>query len=200
MTIDADRLRTLVAELDQLLATPGQQAAVLPNGLPGPVAAGELIESAWGNAVSTSMTMVNEKRPYCKFMSAGTLVQPSVNQALTCGPGATSVVDPNNMLGPNGGGLTIPAGWGGLWHFTAAFNTGTHINLGEVAFWFSDPGGARYSSIQAIEHAQKAQILGASATIPAAAGALIQLYCYQMNGSAITAAAQVTATWVGKYP
>lgn len=50
--VDADRLRTLVAELDRLLAGPSQLAATNPDGTPGRVAAGELIESAWGNAVS----------------------------------------------------------------------------------------------------------------------------------------------------
>jgi hypothetical protein len=57
---DVDRLRALVAELDRLLAAgPSQLAAVNPDGTPGHVAANELIESAWGNAVVDTI----ERRP-----------------------------------------------------------------------------------------------------------------------------------------
>jgi hypothetical protein len=50
-TADTARLRTLVAELDRLLASPAPLAATDPDGFPAHVASGELIESAWGNAV-----------------------------------------------------------------------------------------------------------------------------------------------------
>jgi hypothetical protein len=54
MTIDTAELtemRALIRRFEQLLATPDARAAVDPDGYPGQVAAGELIESAWGNAV-----------------------------------------------------------------------------------------------------------------------------------------------------
>ena len=50
-TVDVAEFRSLVRRMEQLLATPEAQAAADANGNPGAVAAGELIESAWGNAV-----------------------------------------------------------------------------------------------------------------------------------------------------
>lgn len=44
-------MRSLIQRMDQLLATPGLRAAVDVHGNPSGVAAGELIESAWGNSV-----------------------------------------------------------------------------------------------------------------------------------------------------
>jgi hypothetical protein len=37
--------------------------SILPNGFPGPVAANEIIESAWGNATSDSFTRLNNRLP-----------------------------------------------------------------------------------------------------------------------------------------
>lgn len=51
--VDTVELRALVARLDQMLSEPAALAATDANGNPGTVAAGELIESAWGNAVVT---------------------------------------------------------------------------------------------------------------------------------------------------
>ena len=48
---ELSEMRSLVQRIDQLLATPGLMAAVDGAGNPGAVAAGELIESAWGNSV-----------------------------------------------------------------------------------------------------------------------------------------------------
>lgn len=53
--IDTARLRTLVAELEQMLA-PSTAAAANADGTPALVAAGALIESAWGNAVANTFT------------------------------------------------------------------------------------------------------------------------------------------------
>lgn len=52
---DVARLRALVTQLDQLLGPAPAPASVNPDGTPGPVAAGELIESAWGNAVASTI-------------------------------------------------------------------------------------------------------------------------------------------------
>jgi len=54
--VDRDRLRALVAELDTLLSPGVSPATVNPDGTPGLVAAGELIEAAWGNAVANTIT------------------------------------------------------------------------------------------------------------------------------------------------
>jgi hypothetical protein len=54
-TSDQDRLRALVDQLEQLIDLPGQTAVVNPDGTPGNVVAGELIESAWGNATANSI-------------------------------------------------------------------------------------------------------------------------------------------------
>jgi hypothetical protein len=55
-TSDQDRLRALVDQLEQLIELPGQTAVVNPDGTPGTVVAGELIESAWGNATANTIT------------------------------------------------------------------------------------------------------------------------------------------------
>jgi len=49
------RFRALVAQLNDMVAAPSPLAAVNPDGTPGLVAAGELIESAWGNATSNTI-------------------------------------------------------------------------------------------------------------------------------------------------
>ena len=57
-TATIDRLDAIVARLEALGLMPPPAiglAAVDPDGFPGNVAAGELIESAWGNAVANSM-------------------------------------------------------------------------------------------------------------------------------------------------
>ena len=63
MTTKADerlaRIEDAIARLETLgLTTPGTPttSSVNPDGSPGPVAPGELIESAWGNATSNSIT------------------------------------------------------------------------------------------------------------------------------------------------
>lgn len=55
-TSDQDRLRALVDQLEQLIDLPGNTAVVNPDGTPGTVVAGELIESAWGNATANTIT------------------------------------------------------------------------------------------------------------------------------------------------
>ena len=53
--VDPARLRSLVAELERMIAGPEQQAIVNADGSPGNVVAGELIEAAWGNATANTI-------------------------------------------------------------------------------------------------------------------------------------------------
>ena len=58
----------LTAALDEIRSMQAGRAAlapasILPNGFPGPVAGGEIIESAWGNATSASFTSLNNHLP-----------------------------------------------------------------------------------------------------------------------------------------
>ena len=59
MSATADRIEALERQVEQLLQRDAPPeitpSSVLPGGWPGPVAAGELIESAWGNAVATKI-------------------------------------------------------------------------------------------------------------------------------------------------
>ena len=58
-TVDrTSELRSLVARIEQLLDVQVVPASVNPDGTPGAVASGELIESAWGNAVANTMQAI----------------------------------------------------------------------------------------------------------------------------------------------
>ena len=53
---DIDRLEAVLARLEEMAGPEiDAQVAVNPDGTPGAVASGELIESAWGNATATSI-------------------------------------------------------------------------------------------------------------------------------------------------
>lgn len=70
--VDADRLRSLVVALETLLGDGAvSAAAVNPDGTPGHVAAGELIESAWGNAVVDTLTMLRGVGVYTGTFAVG---------------------------------------------------------------------------------------------------------------------------------
>lgn len=74
-TITAD-LVTLMQEIEQLRSAEVGTTAVLANGLPGNVASGELIESAWGNATANFIQGENASHvsmnPYVGNWPAGT--------------------------------------------------------------------------------------------------------------------------------
>ena len=71
-----ERLEGVVARLEAagLIAPPGPAplAAVNPDGTPGNVAAGELIESAWGNAVAD--TIGQHQARFLRFQGSSALV------------------------------------------------------------------------------------------------------------------------------
>jgi hypothetical protein len=68
--VDRARLRALVDQLDALLG-PGvdPQLAANPDGTPGNVAAGELIESAWGNATANTIGKLKSAQRYQAALS-----------------------------------------------------------------------------------------------------------------------------------
>lgn len=193
-----DAIAQVSAVLESLRAAEvAPRAPVLPNGLPGPVAAGELIEAAWGNAVVTSMTMVNDKRPYVRFQSTTNNAPPSTNNRLTLTP-VGNVYDPNAMIG--GSGITIPAGWPGIWHVSAAYAWGSNGSAAEADGWIEDATPVRFGTVRSIVHATKGTIAATSAVIPMAAGQQISFWCYHLNASATPVTVTVSATWVGRNP
>jgi hypothetical protein len=124
--IDAARLRTLVAELDRLIASPGPSAAVDPDGTPGHVAAGELIESAWGNAVVDDLDDLRQRFPAVQQINnAGTVATgPNTWTRFQIGtlalPKAGRIYDVlvtvSGQLwpGPTGGYCRVVGGWDGV--------------------------------------------------------------------------------------
>ena len=89
-------------------------ATVLPDGTPGPVAAGELIESAWGNAVVNTL----KRSVGCSYWQS--------NQAFTAGLTAQVVWPVRNydtaspsMNAPGGNTFTVPLDMAGSWSITA---------------------------------------------------------------------------------
>jgi hypothetical protein len=82
-TADLTEVRQLVRRMEQMLATPGAQAAVNPDGTPGNVASGALIESAWGNAVADSFKKLDSatKQGY-GTIAGSTTVTPTGGRAV----------------------------------------------------------------------------------------------------------------------
>jgi len=111
-TATLDEVRALVARLDQLLTgavTPF--AAVNPDGTPGHVAAGELIESAWGNAVVDSLYPWKGVGVVNTNVAVPSFGQPSVIWV-------SKSFDTDNYW-TTGEFLTIPAKRGGIYVATA---------------------------------------------------------------------------------
>lgn len=63
MTDNLDRLELLVSRLEQLGISAAPRAPVDPDGTPGTVATGELIESAWGNSVVANIDALYRSQP-----------------------------------------------------------------------------------------------------------------------------------------
>lgn len=202
-----DRLELLLDRFEaasQLLAAQQRAGDVEAPGLmvaptlPPNVAAGQLIQSSWGNSVVNSLKLVNQTRPYIKFTGPDTTVAPSTTTNLTFTP-ATLVVDPGNMLRTTLVGL--PATWPGLWQVNAVFKLGSHVSAKEVTCGIQDQNTNRYGQVQALSNATMGVHVATSAVITTPAAATdISLYVNHLNSSSMLVGCHMTLTWLGHSP
>jgi hypothetical protein len=130
------RLEAILERLERLgLAppTPGQQAAVNPDGTPAPVVSGELIESAWGNAVSDSIT---ELRRFHGVLGASS--GQTIANATEAPISWTEQWDSNAYFG-GGSTITIPTGLSGTYGIQLRI-TSTTLPAGVVRVRIETPG------------------------------------------------------------
>jgi len=183
-TATLDEIRALAARLDQLLATGvTPAAAVNPDGTPGHVAAGELIESAWGNAVVDSIYPWHGVGVVNTNVAVPSFGQPSVIWV-------SKSFDTDNFW-TTGEFLTIPANRGGIYVASADVlmsaaatapgdmvidrvngPTGTGIWIGYI------PTAKQRITFNAVSQAQP--------------GDQFRMRVYNPNGAAVTMSVQLT--------
>jgi len=136
------RLESLVARMEQLGGidlSSIMPTSVNPDGTPGPVAAGELIESAWGNAVQQTLML----RRGVGLNTPSQSIQPGTNPLIAW---TAEAYDTDNYHVPNSTDIVIPTNRPGVYGISLNMTTTGAVSANSLVRLLL-PGGAIRQSI-----------------------------------------------------
>ena len=124
-SLDPDRVEQLIARLEAMLGEQVTPTAVNPDGTPGNVVAGELIDAAWGNSVANTIAAILAPRAIVK---TGTTPVPLTGTT----PARIPALD---LVIPNRGAAEF-------WLIAAHVLFQGNVTPQDFEFWFTSTGSA----------------------------------------------------------